>query len=158
MTTLLEVEQTIREAFEANYEQLRAESGHALSMDVREAALQQVLLYWRKLHELAEKITETEVRLESATKRRQRAGSSGSRESSILCETRPYHHVRHQDPRSRVHRCQQGVSIRSNSTSTHTFGRTSAVKLDETAIISTHVPLHIREMIEGSDPVKREKQ
>src|SRR5271157_3627574 len=63
MTQLHEVEQKIRESFEANYEQLREESGHSLSPDVREAALQEVLLYWRKLHELAEKITETEVRL-----------------------------------------------------------------------------------------------
>lgn len=62
-TNDLEVEEFIRQAFAENFEMLRFEGGHSLAPDVKEAALQQVLLYWRKLREIAEKVTETEVKL-----------------------------------------------------------------------------------------------
>ena len=58
-----DIEQFVRQAFEENFEQLRAESGHALSPDVRAAALEEVLLYSYRLRDLAERITDTEVRL-----------------------------------------------------------------------------------------------
>ena len=53
----------IREAFEENFERLRQEAGKSITSNVKDAALQQVLLYWQKLKLLAEKVTETEVRL-----------------------------------------------------------------------------------------------
>jgi hypothetical protein len=59
----VDVEEYIRGAFERNYQRLRLESGHALSPEIKETALQQVLLYWRKLRDLANAITDTEVRL-----------------------------------------------------------------------------------------------
>lgn len=58
-----DIEDFIRERFEENFEQLTLESGHALTADAKEAALQQVLLYWRKLRAVAERVTDTEVRL-----------------------------------------------------------------------------------------------
>jgi len=58
-----EIEDFIRDAFEENYEQLRVESGRAITPDVKETALNQAILYWRKLREVAENITDTEVRL-----------------------------------------------------------------------------------------------
>lgn len=58
-----EIEAFIREMFEQNYEQLRLESGRAITPDVKEAALNQALLYWRKLRSVAENVTDTEVRL-----------------------------------------------------------------------------------------------
>lgn len=58
-----EMQQFIRDCFEENFEMMQIESGAALSPDVKEAALQQVLLYWRKLRNIAESITETEVKL-----------------------------------------------------------------------------------------------
>lgn len=66
MTNILdnqEIENFIREMFEQNYEQLRLESGRAITPDVKEAALNQALLYWRKLRSVAENVTDTEVRL-----------------------------------------------------------------------------------------------
>ena len=57
------VEEIIRQNFEDNFERLRLESGHSLSPAVKEIALQQVLLYWRRLHDLAKRITDTEVHL-----------------------------------------------------------------------------------------------
>lgn len=57
------IEDVIRRFFEENYEILRLEGGRSLSPEVREAAWQQVRLYWLKLHEIATKITDTEVKL-----------------------------------------------------------------------------------------------
>lgn len=56
-----EIEAFIRDVFEENFEQLRLESGHTISPSAKEAALNQVLLYWRKLRDIAERITDTEV-------------------------------------------------------------------------------------------------
>ena len=58
-----EMEAFIRAAFEQNYEELRLESGHAIAPDVKLTALNQVILYWRKLSEIAQNVTDTEVRL-----------------------------------------------------------------------------------------------
>ncbi|MBN2004575.1 MAG: hypothetical protein JXA21_14565 [Anaerolineae bacterium] len=57
------IEDFIREVFAQNYEELRLESGQALAADARQTALNQVLLYWRKLRAVAESVTDTEVRL-----------------------------------------------------------------------------------------------
>jgi hypothetical protein len=58
-----EVQAQIEEAFELNYERLRLEGGHALTGDIKKLAIKLVLLYWKKMPEVAEKITETEVKL-----------------------------------------------------------------------------------------------
>lgn len=58
-----EIEAFIRATFEENYERLRLESGQALAPNVKETALNQVLLYWRKLRAIAEGVTDTEVHL-----------------------------------------------------------------------------------------------
>lgn len=59
-----DVEIFLRRAFNENFERLRFESGHGLSPEMKEAAWQQALFYWRRLrHEVAEHITETEVKL-----------------------------------------------------------------------------------------------
>ena len=58
-----DIETVIREAFALNLEAVQIEGGHALAPEVRAAALDQVLLYWRRLRHVAEKVTDTEVRL-----------------------------------------------------------------------------------------------
>jgi len=57
------IEEVLCRFFEENYELLRMEDGRSLSPEVREAAWQQVRLYWLKLHEVATRVTETEVKL-----------------------------------------------------------------------------------------------
>ena len=57
------IEEKIRELFEQNYQLLRLEGGHALTEDIKEQALEQVLLYWHKLKDIALKVTDAEVRL-----------------------------------------------------------------------------------------------
>jgi len=58
-----EIETAILEMFEQNYEMLQADGGHSLTQDTKKAALQQVLMYWRKMRHVAEKVTQTEVKL-----------------------------------------------------------------------------------------------
>ncbi len=55
------IEAVIREIYERNFELLRQEGSGSLSPEVREAGLNQVLLYWMKLRQVAERITDTEV-------------------------------------------------------------------------------------------------
>lgn len=55
--------QFIRDRFEENLAVLQLEGGHALAPEVKESARNQVLLYWRKLRDVAERITDTEVKL-----------------------------------------------------------------------------------------------
>jgi hypothetical protein len=61
--TNLDVEKFILEAFEQNFELLKLESGHSLAADVKATALNQALLYWLKLKDIATRVTETEVHL-----------------------------------------------------------------------------------------------
>ena len=61
--TDLEIEQEIARLFEENYELMRIDGGHALSADVKAQALLQVLYYWRKMRDVAENVTDTEVKL-----------------------------------------------------------------------------------------------
>jgi hypothetical protein len=62
-TPMSEEERFLMEAFEANFERLREESGRSLAPFIKESARQQVLLYYRRLRELAAQVEETEVRL-----------------------------------------------------------------------------------------------
>ena len=58
-----EIIERIREYFEENYELMRLEGGHALTEDVKQTALTQVLYYYTKMREVATKVTDTEVKL-----------------------------------------------------------------------------------------------
>lgn len=65
MTTIDDtvVEEFIREMFEENLETLMFEGGQPLTRDSKEAAFNQVLLYWRRMREVATRVTDTEVKL-----------------------------------------------------------------------------------------------
>jgi hypothetical protein len=58
-----DIEKGIRASFELNYETLKLEGGHAITADAKQMALNQVLFYWRKLRQVAQRVTDTEVRL-----------------------------------------------------------------------------------------------
>lgn len=58
-----EIESFLCESFEQNFELLKLESGHSIGADIKELAWNQVLFYWRKLKDIATRVTETEVRL-----------------------------------------------------------------------------------------------
>ncbi|KAA5542330.1 PD-(D/E)XK nuclease family protein [Adhaeribacter rhizoryzae] len=58
-----EIIEKIREYFEDNYELMRLEGGHAITEDIKQLALTQVLYYFTKLKDVATKVTDTEVKL-----------------------------------------------------------------------------------------------
>lgn len=58
-----EVEEFIRASFEENFELLRMSSGHSITDFAKTAALTQVLLYWKKLRDVALTVTDTEIKL-----------------------------------------------------------------------------------------------
>ena len=58
-----DIDEFLRGAFTENYELLRLETNQALSPAARENAFNQVKLYWQKLKDVADSITDTEVRL-----------------------------------------------------------------------------------------------
>lgn len=53
----------IKEYFEDNYELMRLEGGHAVTEDIKQLALTQVLYYFTKMRDVATKVTDTEVKL-----------------------------------------------------------------------------------------------
>lgn len=63
MLSVEEIESWIDETFEENYERLRLDGGHALTPYVKKMALDQIKNYYRKLRDVAENVTDTEVRL-----------------------------------------------------------------------------------------------
>ncbi len=63
MMTDQEIEKRLEEIFAQNYELLKMEGGHALTEAGQKDALNQVLYYYRKLKEVATKVTDTEVKL-----------------------------------------------------------------------------------------------
>jgi hypothetical protein len=54
----------IDDFFDRNADELEAEGTHALSPWIRDVARAQVHLYWERLREIAEQVTDTEVRLQ----------------------------------------------------------------------------------------------
>ena len=61
--TEAEVETYIREQFEENLQFLMFDGGQPLTEDAKQAALNQVLMYWRRMRAVATRVTDTEVRL-----------------------------------------------------------------------------------------------
>lgn len=58
-----EIIEKIKEYFEDNYETMRLEGGHAITEDIKQTALTQVLLYFEKMKDVATRVTHTEVKL-----------------------------------------------------------------------------------------------
>jgi hypothetical protein len=72
-------EQDLREMFDHNFQRLRHENGHSLGRDVQDAAWEQVRCYWRKLRNIAETVTDTEVKLNLPNQKTPKKGFFASR-------------------------------------------------------------------------------
>lgn len=147
-----EIEQFLLEKFEENFERLRAESGHTLSPEVKKAAKQQVLMYWRKLRHIAEGITETEVKLNLANQ----VSPKGRR----FCIEGIVDIVREADRTTMYDLKTHDLEfVRSNcalyqkqlNVYAHIWQNLRGERLDETAVISTTVPKAVRDAVESGD-------
>ena len=157
--TDLEIEQEIERLFEENYELMRLEGGHALSADTKIQALLQVLFYWRKMRDVAENVTDTEVKLnlpEQLTPQGRKYGIEGV--VDIIRE----------DDRTVMYdiKTHDADYVRANTTEyekqlnvyAHIWQGLRQQDLDQTAIIATSLPVGLREASRGSDVKRIEKE
>jgi hypothetical protein len=153
-----EIEQFIRVAFEDNFRRLQAETGGGLAPDIKAMALDQVLLYWRKLRDVATRVTDTEVRLNLPgveTPAGREFGIEGV--VDIVREedhTVMYDIKTHEPDYVRTHReeyCQQ-LNIYA-----YIWSHLRGEPLDETAIIATAFPDALREALESGDETAIER-
>ncbi len=143
-----EVEARIREFFEANYEHLRQDGGHALAEGTKEQALQQAIHYWRKLKEVATTVTDTEVKLSlpgQITPKGRRFVIEGvvdivrDRGRVLMYDLKTHNE---KDVRAECELYQQQLNVYA-----HIWKGVRRQALDGTAIIATRLPLELREAI-----------
>lgn len=146
------IEEKIKLYFEENYELLRYEAGHDVTAEVRKQALQQVLMYWRKLKTIAESVTETEVKLalpEQVSPEQRKFTIEGVvdivREGN---ETWMYDLKTHD-----LDFIQRNIEIYEQQLNiyAHIWKGLRGNALDHTAIISTALPVALREAVKRND-------
>ena len=152
------IEKYIREAFENNSERMRFESGHALAPQTKKAALDQVLLYWRCLRDVAEKVTETEVRLHlpnQTTPKGRKFNIEGvvdivqEGEKTIMYDLKT-----HDADFVRANLSSYGEQL---NVYAYIWQKLRGLRLDETAIIATRFPKSLKEALNRRDPLQLEK-
>jgi hypothetical protein len=148
-----EVEERIREFFERNYDLLRQDGGHVLAEGARRQALEQSLLYWRKLRAIATSVTETEVKLALpglATPKGRPFVLEGVvdivREGD---EVRMYDLKTHDDREVRAERELYEDQL---NVYAHIWKGARGQSLNGTAIIATRLPPALREALRARDP------
>jgi len=147
-----DMETFIRTAFDANYERLRFESGHSLSPELKETALQQALLYWRRLSNIARRVTETEVHLTlPSQKTRQERPFSIEGVVDIVREdgkTIMYDLKTHDTDAVRADLASYERQLNIYA---YIWRQLRSQSLDQTAVIATALPEAVRQAIESGD-------
>lgn len=148
-----EVEERIREFFDRNYDLLRQEGGHVLAEGAKRQALEQSLLYWRKLKAIATSVTETEVKLALpglATPKGRPFVLEGIvdivREGD---EVRMYDLKTHEESEVRAERELYEDQL---NVYAHIWKGVRGKSLDGTAIIATRLPPELRQALRARDP------
>ena len=152
-----DIEQFLRDAFEENYQELRLEAARTLSPAGREAALRQVLLYWRKMRAVAERVTETEVRLTLPNQT-----SSAGRQFSIHGvvdivrddDQTIMYDIKTHDPQY----VRENIGLYENQLNVyaHIWQELRGERLDETGIIGTRLPPQIHAALDAGDEARLE--
>lgn len=147
-----EVEERIREFFDRNYDLLRQEGGHVLAEGAKRQALEQALLYWRKLKAIAISVTETEVKLAlpgQETPKGRKFVIEGVvdivREGD---EVRMYDLKTHEEREVRAERKLYKDQL---NVYAYIWKKLRGQSLDGTAIIATRLPPELREALGSGD-------
>lgn len=154
-----EIELEICKMFEENYELMRLEGGHALSADVKNVALNQVLFYWYKMREVAENVTDTEVKLnlpEKITPQGRKYGIEGV--VDIIREddkTVMYDIKTHDSDYVRANTSEYEKQL---NVYAHIWQGLRGQQLDQTAIIATSYPNGLRDAIASNDDKRITKE
>lgn len=147
-----EVEERINGFFEQNYELLRQEGGQVLAEAGRRQALEQALLYWRKLKTIAASVTETEVKLslpgQVTPKGRQFAIEGVVDIVRQGDEVRMYDLKTHEEHEVRA---QRNLYEEQLNIYAHIWKGIRGQSLDGTAIIATRLPPDLRDALRSGD-------
>jgi hypothetical protein len=149
------MEQRIRDFFDENFETLQMEGGHSLSPEVKETALRQVLMYWRKLSEIATKVTDTEVKLalpEQTTPAGRPFGIEGVVDIVREGGRTVMYDVKTHDPdliRANIGDYEDQLNVYA-----HIWQNLRGQPLDETAIICTMFPEDVKNALDGRDEAR----
>jgi len=155
----ISVEDKIREFFEENFEMLRLEGGHSLSPQAKEIALQQVLLYWRKLNDVANKVTDTEVRLNlpgRLTPAGRKFGIDGvvdivrENDQTVMYDIKTHN--------AEAIRANLSVYEKQLNIYAYIWQTLREQELDATAVISTEIPRPLRQAISAGIEDRVEKE
>ena len=147
-----EVQERILEFFDRNMADLQAEGGHALAPEVKETALRHVQLYWRKLREIAMKVTDTEVKLSLPEQRTPRGRIFAI--EGVVDIVREHGHTVLYDikthPPDEV-RANRDLYARQLAVYAHIWQALRGEPLDETAVICTVYPPALEEALRTGD-------
>lgn len=155
----IQIEQRIVDLLEENYERLRLESGQALTENVKQAALQQVIFYFRKLRHIAENVTDTEVRLTLPNQKTAQARPFTIEGIVDIIheadETWMYDLKTHDADYIEGHKYLYEEQLDVYS---HIWQELRQNKLDRTAIISTVLPSKLRQAVQKGDEKRIAKE
>lgn len=156
---LVEMEEWIEMQYEMNYERLRMEGGHALSPGVKRQGFLQILYYFKKMREVAETVTETEVKL-TLPEQTSPKGNKFTIEGVVdIIREKNYttmydiktHDAEYVNANKEDYTDQLNVY-------THIWQSLRNERLDATAIIATQFPNSLKKAIESDDEKKLESE
>lgn len=154
-----EIELEIQRLFEQNYELMRIEGGHSLSADTKQAAMLQVLYYWKKMRDVAENVTDTEVKLslpEKLTPQGRKYGIEGvvdiirDNDKTIMYDIKT-HDADYVRGNTAEYEKQLNVYA-------HIWQGLRQQELDQTAIIATSFPVGLSNAVKNNDEQRIEKE
>lgn len=146
------MERLLRQMFKENYATLKLESGHAMSPYITEIAFQQVLRYWQRLRDVAERVTDTEVRLtlpEQKTPSGRKYAIEGVVDIVREDELTIMYDIKTHDGdyvRANINEYEKQLNVYA-----HIWHGLRGEPLDETAIIATAFPEALNEAIQKKD-------
>lgn len=151
-----EIEVKLRELFELNFEYIKLEGGVPFTLEIKDEAWRQVLFYFRKLRTIAEKVTETEVKL-TLPNQKTPEGRTFSIEGVVDIvkeddEVWMYDIKTHEAEFIKANKnyYQEQLNVYS-----HIWENIRGNHLDETAIIATPLPTDLRKAILEGDAARQ---
>ena len=150
--TQTEIEEELKLKFEENYAMLRLGGGHALTADVKEAAWKQVLYYYRKLSSVAERVSETEVKLtlpDQLSAQERRFTIEGVVDIVSEQDQVWMYDIKTHDPE--YVRANRSFYEKQLNVYAHIWERLRGEKLDQTAVISTAFPRAMKAALDSDN-------
>jgi len=152
-----DIEKLILDFFDENFEALRLEAGHSLAPEVKATALYQVLLYWRRLRDVASRVTDTEVRLnlpEQISPRGRKFGIEGVVDIVREIDRTIMYDIKTHDVdaiRGNLDTYEKQLNVYA-----YIWQNLRGQPLDETIVISTNYPEVIKEALASEDEARLE--